>query len=283
MKRLFLFALLSGCLPLLPPPLSAGAPRPAVFVSIPPQAWLVRAIAGGRLDVRVLLPRGADPHTYEPTARQMRALSGAALYLTQGMPFEEKILPRAAALNPSMAVAPMDEGIAKRGGGPGRPGDPHVWLSPPLFARMATNTVRALERAFPEGRGAWRAGLDRASAPIRAADAAFRRKSDGNRAWAVYHPAWDYLADAYGWKLLVIERDGRPPSARSLAAIIKAARRAGVATVLVHPQNDPRPARLVAEQIGARLVEADPLQEDWPALMRRLAALLDPPPQKTAP
>lgn len=263
-------------------PLCAESPRPVVFVSIPPQAWLVRAVSGDRLDVRVLLPRGADPHTYEPTLRQMRELSGAALYLTQGMPFEEKILPRISALNAGLTIAPMDEGIVKQAGSHGDSpshGDPHVWLAPPCFARMATNTVRALVRAFPEQQALWRGALDHAVSPIHEADAAFRQRSAAakNRTWAVYHPAWHYLADAYGWTILVIEQDGKPPSARHLAAVMKAARRAGVRTVIVNPQNDPRPARLVAGQIGARVVEVDPLQEDWPALMRRMANLMGPP------
>ena len=73
--------------------------RPVVFVSIPPQAWLVKRLAGDAAEVQTLLAAGANPHTYEPDSRQLRKLSEASLYLTVGMPFETPLITRAATLN----------------------------------------------------------------------------------------------------------------------------------------------------------------------------------------
>ena len=61
--------------------LTAAAERPVVFVSIPPQAWLVRRLAGDSVEVETLLTPGANPHTFEPGARQVKKLAGASLYL----------------------------------------------------------------------------------------------------------------------------------------------------------------------------------------------------------
>ena len=50
-----------------------GAERPLVLVSIPPQAWLVKRLAGERVAVESMLADAADPHLFEPDARQARA------------------------------------------------------------------------------------------------------------------------------------------------------------------------------------------------------------------
>lgn len=266
--------------------------RPVVFVSIPPQAWLVKRLADDMADVQTLLAAGANPHTYEPTAKQLKKLSGASLYLTVGMPFETPLAARAARLNAALTVAPMDAGIAKRGGhthehahdhdSPGHVcaadegGDPHIWLAPHLMCAMASNTVAALERILPQQRGRLSANLEKTVAEIRVTDNAVCGRLDGLtvRTWVVYHPSWAYFAETYGLALLAIEEDGKSPSAKHLAGVIRQAQSAGVCTVFTEPQYDKRPAQTLAKQLGARLTVIDPLAEDWPAMMRDVAEKL---------
>ena len=266
--------------------------RPVVFVSIPPQAWLVKRLAGDAADVQTLLAAGANPHTYEPTAQQLKKLSGAALYLTVGMPFEVPLAARAAKLNAALAVAPMDTGIAKRGGhahdhghdhgSPGHVcaadagGDPHIWLAPNLMCAMASNTVAALERILPEQREKFSANLEKTLAEIRVTDNAVRGRLDGLtvRTWVVYHPSWSYFAEAYGLTLLAVEEDGKSPSAKHLAGVIRQAQSAGVRTVFTEPQYDKRPVQTLAKQLGARMAVIDPLAKNWPAMMRDVAEKL---------
>ncbi len=265
--------------------------RPVVFVSIPPQAWLVKRLAGDAVEVQTLLAGGVNPHTYEPNARQLRKLAEASLYLTVGMPFEAPLAERAGVLNPSLTVAAMDTGIAKRGapaqghahdhGAPGHVcggagGDPHIWLSPRLMGAMASNTVTALERALPALQPGLAGRLAATAAEIRATDDAVRERLAGlrTRTWVVYHPSWSYFAERYGLVLLAVEEDGKTPSARHLAAVIRQAREAGVRVVFTEPQYDRRPVTTLARQVGARLEVIDPLAEAWPELMRDVAEKL---------
>ena len=268
--------------------LASAAERPIVFVSIPPQAWLVKRVAGEAAEVQTLLPPGANPHTYEPTARQIKKLSEAALYLTVGLPFEVPLAARSGRLNAALKLAAMDAGIAKRGvpghdHGHAEPGhvcaaggDPHIWLSPRLLCAMASNTVAALARALPQRQPALAAALETTVAEIRATDAAARAalRELPVRTWVVYHPSWGYFADEYGLTLLAVEEDGKAPSARHLAEVIAQAQAAGVKTVFTEPQYDRRPAETLARQVGARVAVIDPLQEDWPALIRDVAKKL---------
>ncbi len=259
--------------------------KPVVFVSVPPQAWLVKRLAGEAVEVQTLLPPGANPHTFEPTAKQVKKLAEASAYLTLGMPFEMAIAKRAGSLNPSLKVAGMDQGIVKitgeahdheEGHACGVGGDPHIWLSPRLMCAMASNTVAALSQALPQQRAGLAEHLPAAVAEIQAADAVVRNKTGTLRVktWVVYHPSWSYFAADYGLSLLVIEQDGKPPAARHLAEVIGLAKAAGVNMVCAEPQYDKRPAQTLAQQLGARLELIDPLQEDWPALMRDVAEKL---------
>lgn len=269
----------------------AAEAKPVVFVSIPPQAWLVKRLAGESVAVETLLAAGSNPHTFEPGARQVKRLAEASLYLTVGMPFEAPLVGRAARLNAGLAVAGMDAGIAKRGAAEAHDrehgeaghvcaagGDPHIWLSPRLFCAMATNTAAALERLLPEQRQALAANLAGTVSAIQACDRELRAAvvGSGLKAWAAYHPSWGYFAEDFGLALLVIEADGKAPPARHLAEVIGRARAAGVAVVFAERQYDPKPAQTVAQQIGARLETVDPLQEEWPALMRGLAEKIGP-------
>lgn len=265
---------------------AAAAEKPVVFVSIPPQAWLVRRLAGETVRVETLLAAGGNPHTFEPGARQVKALAEASLYLTMGLPFETPLVSRASRLNAGLTMAGMDAGVTKRGAAhdhghgeePGHVcaaagGDPHIWLSPRLFCVMASNTVAALVRAVPEQRTVFASNLVSTVAAIQGAGEAVRAAVSGasTKTWAVYHPSWSYFADDFGLSLLVIEEDGKAPPARHLAEVIRQARAAGVRVVFTEPQYDSRPAQTVARQLGARLETLDPLQEDWEALMRGLA------------
>ena len=269
-----------------------AAKRPAVYVSIPPQAWLVKRLAGEAVEVQTLLTPGANPHTYEPTARQVKKLAEAPLFLTVGMSFEVPLVARVQKLHPALKVAAMDAGIQKRDThthegddhGHAEPGhvcclaggDPHIWLSPRLMAAMASNTTTALTQALPERQAELAKRLAKTVAEIRATDNAVRAQLQElkTRTWVVYHPSWGYFAEEYGLTLLVIEQDGKAPSAKHLAQVIRQTQGAGVKTVFTEPQYDKRSAQILAEQVGARLAVIDPLQEDWPALIRDVAEKL---------
>ncbi|ROQ90698.1 metal ABC transporter solute-binding protein, Zn/Mn family [Desulfosoma caldarium] len=167
-----------------------------VFVTLAPQKELVERLGGDRVQVMVLVPSGADPHTFEPSPAQMKALADSSLYFPIGIPFEKKLIARIGSLNPQLNITPMDQGLPKRffeeedhhhketssgkdhghehekteantpkrapeghafhSHAKGEP-DPHVWLSPPLVMAMARTTVLALMAADPGDRAGYEA------------------------------------------------------------------------------------------------------------------------------
>jgi zinc transport system substrate-binding protein len=84
-----------------------------VFVSIVPQKTFVQQIGKDRVDVKVMVPPGASPHTFEPKPRQMVSISRAKIFFAIGVAFEKAWLNKIAATNPKMKVVRTDHGIEK--------------------------------------------------------------------------------------------------------------------------------------------------------------------------
>ena len=88
-------------------------PGPTVFVTVPPQKYFLEKIGGDRISVKIMVPPGANPHTYEPRPRQMTELAGAVAYFTVGDAFDHTWLERILGASPDMAVVHTAKGIDK--------------------------------------------------------------------------------------------------------------------------------------------------------------------------
>ena len=84
-----------------------------VSVSILPQQYFVKQIAGDAVEVNVMVGKGADPHTYEPKPKQMTALEKSDLYFAIGIEFEEAWLPKFQKSYPNLKIVKTDAGVEK--------------------------------------------------------------------------------------------------------------------------------------------------------------------------
>lgn len=85
--------------------------KPLVYVSVLPQKYLLEQIVGDKADVKVLVQPGHNPHSYDPTGKQMAQLGKASLLFTTGVPFEDNWLPRISKLNPDLLLVDTTQGI----------------------------------------------------------------------------------------------------------------------------------------------------------------------------
>jgi zinc transport system substrate-binding protein len=255
-----------------------AAPPVQAVVSVPPLAWVVERVGGERVTVEVMIPPGTSPHAYEPSPRAMAVLDRADLFVAVGHPhlaFERQHVEPALARREGIAVVRL-VGSGGAAAGPARDADPHVWLSPSRMAAAAREVAAALARIDPAGAASYRRNLAAVEAEIAALDAELRAHLAGSRgrSFLVYHPAWAAFGEEYGLTQVAIERGGKEPGPRELARLVAEARRAGVDTVFVQQGFSDRPARVVAREIGARVVPLDPLARDWAANLRRAAGAI---------
>lgn len=265
------------------------------FVSIVPQTYFVQKIGGERVRVAPMVRPGASPASYEPKPGQMVALTQASVYFAVGVPFEKTWLGRIQASNPNMLVVHTESGIAKiamkghvhqeaeagsrqreKGSPENHEGilDPHVWLAPHLVIIQARNILRAFTQVDPAHRSSYEANYLRFCGEIAALDAElmtlFGDLKDAG-AFMVFHPAWGYLAEAYGLHQIPVEIEGKEPRPAELERLVRYARDRGVKVVFVQPQFSTKSAEVVASAIGGRIAIADPLAADWAENLRRVA------------
>ncbi len=240
----------------------AGPPR--VAASIFPLGDLAAHVAGDDVRVDVLVPPRADPSTFEPSPRQLRELSSARAFLIVGGGMDDWMVEVPGTLD-GIPVVRMNEGLALRAGGHGEgTGDPHVWLDPMLVREhWLPRIVAALAGAHPEARAAIEERGAALADSLAALDLWMRERLAPVRgqAFVATHGAWSYLGARYGVSELgaIYESPGREPSARALAALVDAARAAGVRAVFTEPQLGETGARALAGELGVPVVVLDPL------------------------
>jgi zinc transport system substrate-binding protein len=249
-----------------------------VFVSIQPQAGLVEAVGGDCVRAHVLIKPGQDPHTFNPTPRQMMALGRAKLYFKIGLPFEHRILSKTQHGEWQFAVIDTAEGIKRRTMNGHHDHDeidsknhdhevgldPHIWLSPPLIKVQARNVADALAHADPGHAKEYRNNLERFLSRLnrtheRIQDMLRPYKGDS---FYVFHPAFGYFGDAYGLHQEAVEVEGKRPSPRQLMNLIREAKAKDVRVIFVQPQFDQRSAQVVAQNIDGVVIPMDPLARD---------------------
>jgi zinc transport system substrate-binding protein len=281
------------CLGLRPASAAAGETIP-VFASIPPQKYFVEKIGGRFVQVSVMVPPGANPHIYEPRPSQMTALSKSRIYFAVGVTFETVWLPKFAKLNPQMRVVHTDKGIDKmamaahhheeeKGTKKNQAGkkhahgddardalDPHVWVSPPEVKIIARNILEAFLEIDPANHSTYKSNYDAFITEIERVDQDLKKifKDKKGLKFMVYHPAWGYLARAYGLEQVPVEVEGKEPKPEQLKVLIEESRKQGIRVIFVQPQFSTKSAETLAKAIGGEVVFADNLREDWEKNLR---------------
>jgi zinc transport system substrate-binding protein len=263
----------------------------SIIVSVPPQADFVQRIGGDHVKVDVLVGLGQDPHNFSPTPSQMAVLSGADLFLTVGMPFEEALSSQIESANTGLKVVSMSEGFEKipsycdhssHGSEEDEDDghdhaheedDPHVWLSPPLVKVQATNIAAALKAALPEHGEAFDSNLSAFQTELDALhnEIKVQLNDRAGEQFFVFHPAFGYFGDTYDIEQVAVEVNGNEPTPNELAKFIEEAKNHGMKTLFVQPQFDNRSAKIIADQLGARVESLDPLDPDVISNIRRIA------------
>ncbi|UCF07039.1 MAG: zinc ABC transporter substrate-binding protein [bacterium] len=259
-----------------------------VAVTVAPQAQFVERIGGEYVRVTVMVPPGANPHTYEPKPSQLVDVSRAQIYIKvgSGIEFELAWFEKVRSVNPRMHVVNLSERIEAAklphhhgnadDTGEGEHLDPHIWVSPKNVMIMVEQIHEALVAVDPNHREYYRANTASYLEELHAVDNAITRTLEGarKREFIVFHPAWGYFARDYGLKQIAIEKKGKEPTARDIRLLITLARERGVTVVFASPQFSSKSAKVVAGEIGGSVVPIDPLDRDYIGNMRRVAGAL---------
>lgn len=249
-----------------------------LFVSIQPLRTLVKSIVGTDFAIEALVPAGASPETFEPTPRQYVRLNEAELIFSVGLiDFETALLSKiensGKIIDLSQGIEPIT-GSCSHGNHVAHPTesearkhvhgtDPHIWTSPKALQQMAANIYEAIHRSYPDS-VKYRDNYLRLQRELEELDKRTAEKlaASGVRYFIIYHPAYTYYARDYGLRQEAIEADGKEPSAKRLARIIREARQDSIHRIFYQSQFPASTVEIIARDAGAQAIEIDPLRED---------------------
>lgn len=250
-----------------------------IFVTITPLKQIVEQITCGDFAVEVLVPEGASPETYEPTARQLTSLNDASHVFAIGLiNFEHSLianLDNGTVIDLSEGIETM-EGSCSHGHHHHAHGiDPHTWTSPRALKQMVSTIERSILKSYPDS-AKYSTAANALIECIEALDNHCKEtiEHSGVEAILIYHPAFTYYARDYGIRQIAIEHDGKEPSPRQLTSIIEQATEHDIHAILIQPQYSPDKVRAIAEECDAEVIVTDPLAEDILSEIERVTDII---------
>jgi zinc transport system substrate-binding protein len=154
--------------------------------------------------------------------------------------------------------------------------DPHIWLSPRMVKVQAENIYQGLIEIDPEHKDSYTANKEAFLSMLDNLDAEIQAQLTDlkTRKFMIFHPAWTYFARDYNLEQIPIEVEGKEPSAKEIADLMKLAKQEHVTTIFIQPQASRRRAETIATQIGAKVEIHDPLAANWLENKQRVTGVL---------
>ncbi|MBB6477440.1 zinc transport system substrate-binding protein [Negativicoccus succinicivorans] len=268
-----------------------------VVTTVYPVYDVVKKVAGDRADVTLLVPPGAEPHDWEPTASDLKKIGQAKVFFYNGAGLEptDQILKKE--ITRDATVVELSQGLDllklqddddhdhdhdhdadhhdedhhdedhhaeghhhHHHGGV----DPHVWLDPQNVMKEAAVVADALAKADPAHADAYRANAkkyqDELAALDKDMDAAL--SSLANKNLVVSHEAFGYLAARYGLTqigIMGVDADAEPTPDR-MAQLVEFIREHDVRTIYSEELVNPRLADAIAAETGAVVRVLNPIE-----------------------
>ena len=273
----------SGCTPAAP---ARGQAAATVF----PLYDLARRVAGDRLQVKLILEPGMDPHHYAPRPQDVVGLSDAGLIFAVGLgldPWAQSLAKSSGAGEARVfELGPlMDPILAPPGLIRAEPFiDPHFWTDPVRAQRAVDVIVEALSGLDPEGAPFYR---ERGSALRRSIQALHVEVSRQAQTWTrrrivTSHGSLFYFAQRYGLTVVgVVEPvPGGEPQPQHLQTLVGELTAIEPAALFSEPQIDDVQALALARQAGVQAHKVDalggtPEALSYETLVRGIARAMD--------
>ncbi len=240
-----------------------------VVVSIQPLASYIKEISGNSVKVEVMVQKGKDAHTYEPSVSQMKKLARAKAFFAIGIDYEEKWIPKFSSVNKKMKIFHIDKDVKKLEGdedydGHKHESDPHIWLDPVLLKTQTTNIANALGELYPDKKMQFFLNLDKIHARLDALHAELTRISENvkRKTFIVMHPSWGYFAERYKLIQLGIEQEGKEIKPADLIKIGRVSTSANVGVVFSTPGFTKNGLNEIAKATNAKVTTADHMSEN---------------------
>lgn len=220
------------------------------------------AIGKDKVEVSTIIPDGMEPHDFEPKAQDLVALSGADVFIYNGLGMEawaEKAI--IAADNTALITVDASTGAdAIKNTDPAEVSehgqyDPHLWLSITGAKTELENIKNAFVKADPANESFYETNYQDYTAQL---DALYQEYSEKfktveSKSFVTGHAAFGYLCRDFGLEQNSVEDvfAESEPTAQQLAELVDYCRTNHVTTVFAEEMASPDVSNTLANEVGA--------------------------------
>jgi len=230
----------------------AAAVGPKIVVSGYVPYTLTRQIATDHAEILMLLPPGAEPHSFEPTPGALIALQQADAFIYVSDELEPWAADLAKTVGEKTRVLPLGKLI--------RPDeDPHVWMDFEKTELMAYQIAALLAEIAPQNRAVTDKNWEDFNAQLGALKQDFQSQlahCKYKEAVHIGHLAFKNLLTPYGIKLTALSGSAHEGehSAKKLAQLVGEIKAQKLPAVFTEEVISPRLAQTVAVETGAEIL-----------------------------
>jgi len=238
-----------------------------VVASFYPLYFFSEQIGGDKANVTNIVPAGAEPHDYEPTAQDMVKMENSRLIVLNGGGLEawgNNIKQNIDAKNTTIVTAGeglTTQQVTENGQ---TENDPHIWLDPPLAEKMVDKIVQGFVQVDPTNRYYYEANGNALKIKFFALDSAYKQGLSNCQEKNIItsHAAFGYLATTYSLNQMPIAglSPDAEPSPQQLANIVKFAKDNKVKYIFFESLVSPKLAQTIATEVGAQTLVLNPIE-----------------------
>lgn len=219
-------------------------------------ADIAQQVAGDRTQVEALIPAGLDPHSFEPTPREMAKVADCDLLIISGAGLEEWLKGILTNIGGSKKIIEASTGLQSNNG------DPHFWLDPINVITYVNNIRDALTSVDPQGKSVYTANAVIYIQQLEQLDAWIKDQVSkippAQRLLVTNHETLGYFAARYGFQIVgslipSLSTDASP-SAQQLAQLTDAIRSTTAKVIFLDFGNNSQLAAQIASETKARIV-----------------------------
>lgn len=265
-----------------------------VVATVYPAYDIAKQVGGDKVAVSLLVPPGTEPHDWEPTAKDLKAVGKAKVFIYNGAGLEpsEKLLApdilkeaKPLELAKSVTVLPISsidiDAETEAGHNHDRHSDaahhdedghehhhgtvdPHIWLNPMNVVKEVDAVVAAFSEADPANKDYYEANGKAYKEKLTALDAEYQAfaQTVPNKDLVVTHEAFGYLANRYGFTqlgIMGVAPDAEPTPDR-MASIIGFVKAHKVKAIFSEELVNPKLAEAIAKETGAKVYMLNPVE-----------------------
>jgi zinc transport system substrate-binding protein len=256
---------------------SQGSKKLQIVTTFYPMYYFAHRVAGNSANVELLVPNGAEPHDWEPTAKDMAKIQDADMFIYNSRYFEtwtEKVLKsindsNLNVIEASKGIELMDaleseEEEEEHHSKSASSKDPHVWLSPVLAQQEVDNIAKALEQADPKNKDQFEKNAVALNSELADLDRLYKETIDKaqKKEFVTQHAAFGYLAKQYGLTQIPIAglSPDVEPTLGKLAALTELTKKDNVEIIYFEELTSSKVAQTLAKEIGAKTEVLNPLE-----------------------